>query len=296
MVNIEAILILGAIQGAALALTALGFTLIYGVAGVVNFSHGSLFMLGAYIFFTFLDPNGVFQLNLFLALLLAVIVVAVISIIFYRLAIHPVIDEAIAGLVVTVASAIVFERLILLWYGPSPKSVLPLISGSTYILDVVVSNSRLLAFGISLLFFVGLWIFLRKAKVGKAMRAVAQDRETAMLMGINTGRVQMLTMAISGGIAAAAGILVTGSVTYQAASYMWMEPLTLAFAIVVLGGLGSIKGSLIGGFIIAYTGIFFQDLYPAQGYLQGTVSLAIMILILLIRPKGLFGKRIELEE
>ena len=107
MIDIVSVLILGAISGASLALLALGFTLIYGVAEVVNFGHGSLFMFAAYLFFAF-GPGGLFQLDLLLASILAIICVAIISVIFYRLTIHPVLGDPIAGLVTTVAAALIF--------------------------------------------------------------------------------------------------------------------------------------------------------------------------------------------
>lgn len=295
LIEIEAILIFGAISGASLALLALGFTLIYGVAEVVNFGHGSLFMFGAYLFF-FFGPGGFLQLDLLWASILAIVIVAAISVIFYRLTIHPIIGDVIAGLVVTIAAALVFERLILLIFGPMKQYIPTFVPGFTVIAGVKVTYSQLLSFGISLLLFLSLWIFIRTVKIGKAMRAVAQDREVAMLMGINTNRVYMITMAISGALAATAGILITGSTTGEAAAYMWLRPLVVSFAVVVLGGLGSIKGTLVGAFIISYAETIFVSLDPSFSYLRSVVGLTIMVIILLVRPKGLFGKRIELEE
>ena len=128
------------------------------------------------------------------------------------------------------------------------------------------------------------------------MRAVAQDREMGMLMGINTPRLHMLTMGISALIAALAGILITASTTAMAYPQMWSQPLYMSFAIVILGGLGSIKGTLLGAFIVGFTENIFVFLIPGGSFLQGAVALAIMVLVILFRPKGLFGKRIELEE
>jgi branched-chain amino acid transport system permease protein len=126
------------------------------------------------------------------------------------------------------------------------------------------------------------------------MRAVAQDREAAMLMGINTEKLYMLTMGIASALAAAAGIATTAE--GFAEPYMWTSPLFLSFSVVILGGLGSIKGTLIGAFIIGYAGEIFIRLAPGIGFLRSAVALAVLVLVLILKPKGLFGKRIEMEE
>ena len=128
------------------------------------------------------------------------------------------------------------------------------------------------------------------------MRAASQDREVAMLMGINTERLYMLAMVVSAMLAAVASIFITASTSMSAGAYMWLHPLGLSFSIVILGGLGSIKGSLLGGFIIGYAEQTVAIAVPEGGAIIGVVPLTVMLLVLLLRPKGLFGKRIELEE
>lgn len=297
---IEEIIILGAISGGMLALLALGFTLIYGVAEIVNMAHGALFMLGAYTLWALTGsarmPFEPIQLDLRLAFILAVIFVGVLGSIIYRLAIHPIIDDVVAALVVTVGVALIVQQLIIDRFGSYRWPVASFTSGFVTILGVKATYSRLLAFLVSLALFAGLWIFIKKTRIGNAMRAIAQDREVAMLMGINTERLCILTMAISSSLAAIAGILITGSTGGMAFPQMWMEPLYMSFAIVILGGLGSIKGTLVGAFIVAYAGETFVHLAPEIGFLRGAVALAVMVIVLILRPKGLFGKRIELEE
>ena len=292
---IEAIIIFGAISGGTLALLALGFTLIYGVSGVVNMAHGAFFMLGAYMFFAF-GPLGFLKLDLLPALILATIFVGIVGSIVYRLIIHPVIKEAISLLVITVGVSLIFQQLILLGFGPKFKAVPSLVPGFRIIWGVKVINARILAFVVSLVLFIGFWIFIKKSKIGGAMRAAAQDLEVAMLMGINTERLFMLTMALSASLAAIAGIFITASTTGVAYPFMWLEPLFTSFAIVILGGLGSVKGTLIGAFIIGYAENTVFYLTPAGSYLKGAVGLTVMVLVLLLRPRGIFGKRIELEE
>jgi len=286
---IESIIINGAILGGIYALLSLGFTLIYGVSGVINLAHGAFFMLGAFMFSAF-GPLGVIP-----ALILAVIFVGFSGSIVYRLTIHPLLGDDVAIMVVTVSLALVLQQLILLAFGFSAP-VAPLVSGLTVVWGVPVIHMKLLAFALSLGLFFGLWIFIAESKVGAAMRAVSQDREVAMLMGINTERLYMLTMGISAGFATLAGVFIGSALLGgQASAFMWLQPLFISFAIVVLGGLGSIKGTLIGSFIIAYAEHCVVNLAPQGGQIVAAVPIIIMVLIILIRPKGLFGKRIEME-
>ena len=304
---VKSIIIYGAISGGAYALLALGFTLIYGVSGVINLAHGSLFMLATYIFFVLATPYGGIQIGLLPALILAAILVAIVGCVVYRLTIHPVIGDPLSIMVVTISLAMIFQESMGLAFGSYRQRVPSLAEGLAIIWGVKVTYSKILAFAASLILFAILWTFITKTKIGRAMRAVSQDREVAMLMGINTQRLYMLTMTISASLAAVAGVLIASSTRGGVTDpYVWTHPLYLSFAIVILGGLGSIKGSLIGAFIIAYvenTFVFAIDpivarmlALPIGGSLSGAVIMATMIFVILIRPKGLFGKRIELEE
>lgn len=285
---IEDLIVYGAISGAVYALLALGFTLIYGVADVINLSHGALYMLGAYMFSAFLSS---FQLDLLPASILAVIFVGFVGIIAYRLFIHPIIDDVLAVLVVTLGVALIIQQLVLLEFGGGHIVMPSLVEGPISFLGVTVMSQQLLALVVSLSLIFILWIFITKSKIGGAMRAAAQDREVAMLMGINTERLYMLTMFISASLAATASILIAP--TEAAHPYMWTYPLVMSFAIVVLGGLGNIKGSLVGAFIVGYAEKSVIFLIPEGSFLKGAVALTVMVLVLLFRPKGLFGKRTE---
>jgi len=295
LLKTKSIIIFGIVSGGTFALLALGFTLIYGVAGVVNMAHGSFFMLGAYIFYVFTSPKYL-EVNIFLAFFIAIILTGVIGATVYRLTIHPVIEELTSLLVITVGVALVFERLMIIEFGPFHYPIPGFVGGYETILGVKVTYTRLLAFSVSLVLFAALWMFISKSKMGRAMRAAAQDLEAAKLMGVNTGRLFMLTMALSSILAATAGILITASTSGIAMPFMWLRPLVLSFAIVILGGLGSIKGTFIGSFIIGFVDNIVVFLIPEGSYLGGAAAMAIMVAVLLVRPKGLFGKRIELEE
>jgi branched-chain amino acid transport system permease protein len=260
-------------------------------------------MLGTYMFvffgtFGFFGPDP--MLASILVLVVAVIVVGAVASITYRLTIHPVIGDEVAVLVVTVCLAIIFQQSMLLWWGASfPRVSWPagsVLLESTSILGVSLEYSRIFAFVVSLVLFASLLVFITKTKIGKAMRAVSQDREVAMLMGINTKRLYMLTMFISAVLAALAGILITTSIEKFAGPWLWLKPLALSFSIVILGGLGSIKGSLLGAFIIAFAEKAVEIMVPEGGAIVGVVPFAVIIVVLVLRPKGLFGKHIEMED
>ena len=286
---IEAIIIDAAILGGIYALLALGFTLIYGVSGVVNLAHGVFFMLGAFMYSVFV-PLGVIP-----ALILAAIFVGVVGSIVYRLVIHPVIEDEVATMVVTIATALIFAQLMYIAFGFSAP-VPSFLKGSTIIWGVTVPYSKLLAFAFSLGLFASLGIFITKTKIGSAMRAISQDREVAMLMGINTERLYMLTMAMSTAFATVAGVFFFTSFGGGATPLMWLPALFISFSVVILGGLGNVKGSFVGGFIIAYASKFVEEIVPEGGQIVSAVPLVVIVIILLIRPKGLFGKRVEMEE
>lgn len=280
--------------GALYALLALGFTLIYGVANILNLSHGAFYMLGAYLFYAFGTRA---QLEPFLALILAIIFVGFIGAIVYRLLVSHIIESEIIVMVVTLGTALIFQYLVTLLFAPGGKhtSLPSLLSGGQYFMGVWMPFQKLLALVVSFSLIAVLWIFISKSKIGGAMRAMAQDREAAMLMGINTETLCILTMALSAALAAVAGVLTPTSMYTDADPTMWMEPLIISFAVVILGGLGSIKGSLVGAFIIAFAEQSVLLFLVGGESLRGVASLLVMVLVLLLRPKGLFGKRVEME-
>lgn len=292
---IEAIIIFGAIIGGIYALLALGFTLIYGVARVTNLAHGSFYMLAAYIFSVF-GTIAFFKSYLILALILAVILVGIVGGVVFRLTIHPVIGDDVAIMVVTVSIGLIFQQLMLLFFGARNQPVLPFAKGSVIVWGVTLTYTQITTFTVSIILFASLMVFMAKTRIGKAMKAVSQDREVAMLMGINTDRLYLLTMALAAMLSGTAGIFHTASSIGYAAPWIWLYPLALAFSIVVVGGLGSIKGSLIGGFIIGYAEQTVALAVPQGGGLVPVVPFVILVAVLLIRPKGLFGKRIEMED
>ena len=193
----------------------------------------------------------------------------------------------------TIALAVIIQETVLLAFGGHFRGVSSLISGYATIVGVKVTYQYLLTFGAVFIILFGTWALLMKTKLGIAIRATAQDRAIANLMGINVSRIGMITMGIAVALAAIAGALVAPLFTLT--PYMWMHPLVMVLAVVVLGGLGSIKGSFVGALILGFTETLVVFLVPMGAFLKGAVALAIMLVIILIRPEGLFGVSFEEE-
>jgi len=182
----------------------------------------------------------------------------------------------------------------MLWFfGAEARGVPLLINGYTTIAGVKVSNQNILTLGVVAVIIIAVWLLLGRTKLGIAIRATAQDAEVANLMGISVSRILLITMGIATALAAVAGILLA---PVRAANYaMWQSPLVITMVIVVLGGLGSIKGSVIGAFIIALVEQLSAFLLPQGGYLIDTFILLAMVVVLVVRPGGLFGIMLEEE-
>ena len=278
------------INGSIYALLAIGFSLIFGVARIVNIAHTAFYMLASYCIFYGTHRLGI---NPILSMVVAVIVVTLIGLISYKLFINPIREHEGAVLIATIALAMVFQEIMLLIFGGDFRGVPSLIEGYMTILGVKVSYQQLLTFGVALLVLAAVWALLKKTKLGLAIRSTANDREVANLMGMDESRVAMVTMGVSVGLAALSGAVVVPLAIVN--PFMWMHPLIMMMAVVVLGGLGSIKGSFLGAYILGLAESLVVFLIPMGAYLKGSVALSIMILVLLIRPEGLFGVSFEEE-
>lgn len=287
---IQNIIINGLINGSIYALLAIGFSLIFGVARIVNIAHTAFYMLAAYFIYVGFHYLG---MSPYISMPLSVLAVGLLSIICYKIFIQPIREHEAAVLIATIALAMVIQEALLIAFGGHYLGVPPLVSGFATIAGVKVTYQHLLALSVAVLALFGVWILLMKTKLGLALRSTAQDREVANLMGMNEARVAMVTMGISVMMAGIAGAVVVP--LYVLDPHMWMHPLIMMLAIVVLGGLGSIKGSFAGAYIMAFTEVLVVFLIPMGAFLKGSVALSIMILVLLIRPEGLFGVAFEEE-
>ena len=287
---LQDILVTGLVNGGVYALLAIGFSLIFGVARIVNIAHTAFYMLAAYCFYTLLVKTG---LGFLLSGVISVVAVTLFSVVCYRLVIEPVREHEAAVLIATIALALVFQELMLYTFGGHFLGIPSTLEGSMRFLGVSIPYQRLLILVVAGAMLVLVWFLLYRTRLGLAIRATANDLEVANLMGMNVHRVAMATVAISVSLAAVAGVVVAP--VFVVDPFMWLAPLVTMLAIVVLGGLGSLKGSLIGALIIGYVEAITVFAVPAGAYLKGAVALLIMVIVLLVRPEGLFGVAFEEE-
>ncbi|MBC8275000.1 MAG: branched-chain amino acid ABC transporter permease [Chloroflexi bacterium] len=278
------------VTGGVYALLAVGFSLIFGVARMINLAHTAFFMLAAYgMFFCSLQLG----LDPISSIILSIVVTTLIAVASYKVFIDRIREHQVTVLLITIALAMVFQELMLLAFGAHFRAAPTLISGFWEIFGVRVTYQQLLSLGIVLVVLICVWAILLRTKLGIAIRATAQDAEIANLMGINVSRILLITMGIAAALAAISGVVVAPLwVVYP---YMWLSPLVMVMAIVVLGGLGSIKGSVIGAFIIALVETLVVFLVPAGAFLKLAFALLAMVIILVVRPEGLFGVIFEEE-
>ncbi len=284
------IIISGLISGSVYALLAIGFCLIFGVARIVNIAHTAFYMVAAYCIYFATHKMGFHPIW---GMVAAIVLVTLLGMISYKLFINPIREHEGAVLIATIALAMAFQEIMTLIFTGTYLSVPSLVKGYLVILGVKVFNQQLLTFCMASLIMALLWVLLMKTKLGLAIRSTAQDKEVANLMGINEAQVAMMTMGISVGLAAFTGAVVVPLTVLEPG--MWMHPLIMMMAVVVLGGLGSLKGSFIGAYILGFAEALVVFLAPMGAFLKGSVALSIMILVLLIRPEGLFGVYFEEE-
>jgi branched-chain amino acid transport system permease protein len=287
---IQEIIINGLINGSIYALLAIGFSLIFGVARIVNIAHTALYMTAAYLIYMGLVRFGLPPLLVIPASILLTTILGLIS---YQLFIKPIREHEAAVLIATIALAMAIQEVFLLAFKGHYLGVPPLATGYVTIAGVKVAMQHVLALGVAVLALVGTWFLLLRTRVGLGIRCTAQDREVANLMGISVNREILVAIGISVGMAAIAGAIVAPLRVID--PHMWTHPLIMMLAIVVLGGLGSIKGSFIASYILGFTEALVVFAVPMGAFLQGPVALSIMILALLIRPEGLFGVAFEEE-
>jgi branched-chain amino acid transport system permease protein len=278
----------GLVFGAALGLVALGLTVIFGLLGVMNFAHGELYMLGAYAGIVVIGLTQSF----WLALLIAPLLVGVLGAITEITTLRPVYRrEPLYGLILTFGLALVFREGARQVWGGDMRRILPPVTGSTPLLGMTYPNYRLFLLVIATLLLVGIWLFFTRTRAGILVRAAVQDAEMLDGLGVNVPRVFTLTFAGSAALAALAGLLLAPVFTVY--PQMGVELILLAFIVVILGGMGSMGGSVIAAFVIGIA----QSLLTLWMNPQ-RVAIAIfgiMILVLIVRPRGFFGREGVLE-
>nr|WP_321467506.1 branched-chain amino acid ABC transporter permease [uncultured Desulfobulbus sp.] len=287
----------GLAVGGIYALIALGYTMVYGVLKLINFAHGDLFTIGAYLGLTLLVSFGLFdKIGPLAAVLLLVIMVmalvAVIGALLERVAYKPLRQShRLTAVVSALGASIFFQNAVMAIYGPGllvyPHDLLPRIAVNIFGVDIPLM--RIVMFLASVVLMGALYFFIQKTKIGTAIRAVAIDQGAARLMGINVDRVIMLVFCIGPALGGAAGLMVGlyyGQINF---SMGWMYGLK-AFTAAILGGIGNIPGAMVGGLLLgviealgaAYISIAWKD----------AISFCVLILILIARPTGLLGERV----
>ena len=278
----------GLVFGAALGLLALGLTVIFGLLGVMNFAHGELYMLGAYAGIAVIGATHSFWVALIAAPLLVGVVAAVTEMATLRPLYR---REPLYGLILTFGLALVFREGARQIWGGDMRRILPPVTGSTPLLGMTYPNYRLFLLAASSILLLALWLFFTRTRAGIVVRAAVQDAQMLDGLGVNVRRVFTLTFAASGALAALAGLLLAPIFTVY--PQMGVEMILLAFIVVILGGMGSMGGSVIAAVVIGVTQSLFSLWMNPQRV--AIAIFGIMILVLIVRPRGFLGREGVLE-
>lgn len=284
-------LINGISLGSIYAVIALGYTLVYGIAKMLNFAHGDVIMVGGYVVF-----NAIVKANLnpWLSVLLAVVACTVLGITIEKVAYKPLRKATSLSVLITAIGVSYFlQNMALLVFGEKPvtfTSVINIPKISLFDGKVVIKGETTAAIIASILIVVGLSLFVNHTQKGRAMLAVSEDKDAAQLMGINVNSTISLTFAIGSGLAAVAGVLLCSSYPILSNTTGAM-PGIKAFVAAVLGGIGSIPGAMIGGIAIGIIEILGRAYISPQ--LADAIVFAVLILVLMIKPTGILGKKVN---
>lgn len=284
-------LVSGLRLGAIYAVIALGYTMVYGIAKMLNFAHGDVIMIGAYAAFIALYNLG---LSLPFAIILSILVCTLLGVVIERLAYKPLRQSgSLAVLITAIGVSYFLQNFALIVWGSSAKifpTILDLDSISLFNGELNISYQMIISILVCILIMVFLNIFVKKTKIGKAMRACSEDKDAARLMGINVDNVISLTFAIGSGLAAVASILLCA--TYPTVTpTLGSMPGIKAFTAAVIGGIGSIPGALLGGLLLGVVEILVKAYGLSE--LSDAVTFAVLILVLLFKPAGLLGKKVR---
>ncbi len=284
-------LINGISIGAVYAIIALGYTMVYGIAKMLNFAHGDVIMVGAYISFCVTNYLG---LPAVVSIFAAVLVCTLLGIFIEGLAYKPLRGaSSLAVLITAIGVSYFLQNAAQLIWGSAPKNFTSVVTMDPIQLfdgKVVITGEVILTVVVSALVMIGLTLFTSKTKIGKAMRAVSEDRGAAQLMGINVNRTISTTFAIGSALAAIAGVLLCSTVpTLQPTT--GSMPGIRAFTAAVFGGIGSIPGAMLGGILLGLIETFSKVYISTQ--FSDAVVFFVLIVILLVKPAGLLGKQIQ---
>ena len=291
MIQFLSYLVNGIGLGSVYAIIALGYSMVYGIAKMLNFAHGDVIMIGAYICFCATQYWG---LPPALSVLAAMVVCTVLGVVIEGLAYKPLRQaSSLAVLITAIGMSYLLQNIALLVWGANPKSFPSVVSVGSLSLfggQMIISGETMITVAANLIIMIGLTLFTSRTKMGKAMRVVSEDRGAAELMGINVNRTISLTFAIGSALAAIAGVLLCST-------YPVLMPTTgsmpgiKAFTAAVFGGIGSIPGALLGGVLLGIIEILGKAYVSTE--LGDALVFGVLIIVLLVKPTGLLGKKIH---
>ncbi len=284
-------LISGVSLGSVYAIIALGYTMVYGIAKMLNFAHGDVIMVGAYVVFFAMAQS----MNPLLAILLSMVVCTVLGIVIERVAYRPLRNASspLAVLITAIGVSYLLQNLALLLFTSNTKSFTSVVTLPPLKLadgQLTISAETIVTIIASLLIVFGLTAFINKTKPGQAMLAVSEDQGAAKLMGINVNATIAMTFAIGSALAAIAGVLLCSSYP-SLTPYTGSMPGIKAFVAAVFGGIGSIPGAMIGGILLGIIEIFGKAYISSQ--MADAIVFAVLIVVLLVKPTGILGKQIQ---
>ncbi|WP_026761997.1 branched-chain amino acid ABC transporter permease [Selenomonas artemidis] len=281
-------LINGVSLGSIYALIALGYTMIYGIIKLINFAHGDIYMVGAYL--------GFYAITLGIpvvpAILISMAVTSLLGIAVERFAYRPLRHAPrISVLITAIGVSFLLEYVMMALVSPTPRTFPATISDISWTFEgLVISGQQLLIMGVTFVLMIILTYIVRATKIGKAMRAASYDTEAAQLMGINADRIISITFAIGSALAAVAGVLI--GIYYNSIDpLMGLMPGIKAFVAAVFGGIGILPGAVVGGIVLGIVEAFISGF--GFSMFRDAAAFAILILVLLLRPAGIFGKNIK---
>ena len=272
--------------GSIYAVIAIGYTMVYGIIKLINFAHGEIMVFGSY--FAFIMATNT-NLHFLIILPIAMILTAILGVVIEKVAYAPLRKAPrLSALITAIGMSFLLQNVMLLIFGSEPKRMPELFSiDSIEISGIKIDSITIITVGLSVLFMIGLQLFIKNTKPGKAMRAVSEDNAAAVLMGINVSRIISLTFAIGSALGALGGVLYSIAFT-QIYPTMGVMPGLKAFVAAVLGGIGVMPGAMLGGFLIGIVETFTKA-YISTTWADGIVF-SILIIILFFKPSGLLGK------
>ena len=285
-------LINGISLGSVYAIIALGYTMVYGIAKMLNFAHGDVIMIGGYVVLVAMTSVGMPPIA---AVLLAVVVCTLLGIVIERVAYKPLRNASsnLAVLITAIGVSYLLQNIALLMFGDNTKSFTSVVSIPALKLadgQLIISGETIVTIVSCIIIMTGLTLFIKKTKAGQAMLAVSEDKGAALLMGINVNGTIALTFAIGSGLAAIAGVLLCSAYP-SLTPYTGAMPGIKAFVAAVFGGIGSIPGALIGGILLGIIEILGKAYISSQ--LADAIVFAVLIIVLLVKPTGIMGKNIQ---